>query len=222
MQHEYIALQHNDDGADMTTETQSNILKPAASKRPAKSAAAAKTASKKGTATTDKLVSNIIAVSETHISNGANKMTKTAEQTAETVTAKAKDFFADIQGQASEAAEKGKKFAADAMELQKANLAALVEAGKIAAKGAQEMGKVNFEFAKSNFADLQAAVKEIIAVRNPTDFSKVQTEVVKKAFDTAVSQASKNTETTVKLVSEIFQPISNRIAVTTDFFKKAD
>ncbi len=148
-------------------------------------------------------------------------MTKTAEQTTETVTAKAKDFFADMQVRASEAAEKGKKLAADAVEFQKANFAALVEAGKIAAKGAQDMGKTNVDFAKANFADLQAAVKEIVAVRTPTDFVKVQTELAKKAFDTAVSQGSKNTEATVKLVSDMFQPISNRIAVTTDLFKKA-
>ncbi len=169
----------------------------------------------------EKLVSKIITVDQNPIKTGVKNMTTTVENTAETVTAKAKDFFADMQVRAGEAADKGKKLAADAFEFQKANFAAMVEAGKIVAKGAQDMGKTNVEFAKSNFAEMQAAVKEIAAVRTPTDFVKVQTAWTKKGFDTAVAQGSKNTEAMVKLVSEMFQPISNRIAVTTDLFKKA-
>ena len=169
----------------------------------------------------EKLVTNIVAVTPTPIITGVQKMTDTVETTAETVTAKAKDIFADMQVRAGEAAEKGKKLAADAYEFSKANMAAMIEAGKIAAKGAQEIGTTNVAFAKSNFAEMQVAFKEITAVRTPTDFIKVQTELAKKGFDTAIAQGSKNTEAMVKLVSEVFQPISNRIAVTTDLFKKA-
>jgi hypothetical protein len=50
---------------------------------------------------------------------------------------------------------------------------------------------------------------------------KLQGELARKGFDTAVAQGSKNTEAMVKLVNEMFQPISNRIAVTTELFKKA-
>ncbi len=171
--------------------------------------------------TQEKLVTKIVSVTQTPIQNGVEIMTNTAEKTAETVTAKAKDIFADMQVRAGEAAEKGKKLAADAYEFNKANMAAMIEAGKIAAKGAQTMGTANVEFVKANFADMQAAFKEITAVRTPTDFIKVQTELAKKGFDTAIAQGSKNTESMVKLVSEVFQPISNRIAVTTDLFKKA-
>ena len=141
----------------------------------------------------------------------------TAEKTAE----KATEFFADVREKASEAAEKGKKFAAEAVEFNKANVEAIVEAGKIVAKGAQEMGKTNIEFAKKNFEDVQVAVKELTAVKSPTDFAKLQGELARKGFDTAVAQGSKNTEAMVKLVNEMFQPISNRIAVTTELFKKA-
>jgi phasin family protein len=169
----------------------------------------------------EKLVSNIVAVTPTPMKTGVHKMTDTAQKTAETVTAKAKDMFADMQVRAGEAAEKGKKLAADAYEFNKANMAAMIEAGKIAAKGAQDMGTANVAFAKANIAELQAAFKEITAVRTPTDYIKVQTEIAKKSFDTAIAQGSKNTESMVKLVSEMFQPISNRIAVTTDLFKKA-
>ena len=144
-------------------------------------------------------------------------MTDTVKATAE----KANEYLADVRVKATEAAEKGKKMAADAVEFNKANIEAMIEAGKIAAKGAQDMGKTNVEFAKSNFAEMQVAVKEIVAVKSPTDFVKLQGDYARKSFDIAVAQASKNTEAMVKLVSDMFQPISNRIAVTTDYFKKA-
>ena len=148
-------------------------------------------------------------------------MTDTVKATNEKMTAQATEYFADIREKATDAAEKGKKYAADAVEFNKANVEAMIEAAKIAAKGAQDMGKTNVEYAKANFAEMQAAVKEIAAVKSPTDFVKLQGEMARKSFDVAVAQTSKNTEAMVKLVSDMFQPISNRIAVTTDLFKKA-
>jgi phasin family protein len=158
-----------------------------------------------------------VSVETTLIAQGVFKMTDTVKATTE----KATEFFADVRVKASEAAEKGKKFATEAVEFNKANVEAVVEAGKIVAKGAQEMGKTNMEFAKKNFEGVQVAVKELTAVKSPTDFVKLQGEMARKGFDTAVAQGSKNTEAMVKLVSEMFQPISNRIAVTTELFKKA-
>jgi phasin family protein len=169
----------------------------------------------------DKLVTRIVSVEETPIANGVSKMTETVEKTAKEAQAKAADFFADIREKATDAVEKGKKFAADATEFNKANIEAMVEAGKIAAKGAQELGKTNIGFAKSNFDEMQAAVKEVVAVKSPTDFVKVQSELARKGFDIAVAQGSKNTEALVKLANDMFQPLSNRFAVAADYFKKA-
>ena len=141
--------------------------------------------------------------------------------TVKATTEKATEFFADVRERANEAAEKGKKFAAEAVEFNKANVEAVVEAGKIVAKGAQEISKTNMEFAKKNFQEVQVAVKELTSVKSPTEFVKLQGELARKGFDTAVAQGSKNTEAMVKLASEMFQPISNRIAATTELFKKA-
>ena len=162
-----------------------------------------------------------VSVETPPIAQGVSKMTDTVKATAEKTTEKATEFFADVRVKASEAAEKGKKFAAETVEFNKANVEAIVEAGKIVAKGAQEMGKTNMEFAKKNFEEVQVAVKELTSVKSPTDFVKLQGELARKGFDTAVAQGSKNTEAMVKLMSEMFQPISNRIAATTELFKKA-
>ncbi len=175
----------------------------------------------------EQLVTKIVTVAKPS-KQGTDTMTDTAEKitaAVETATAdmtsKAKAFFADAQAKAGEAAEKAKAYAAQATEITKANAEAVVEAGKIAAKGAQELGQVNLGYAKTNFEEVQAAVKEIATVKTPTDFMKMQSDFARKGFDTAVAQTSKNTEAMVKLLGEVFQPISNRIAVTTDLFKKA-
>ena len=169
----------------------------------------------------EQLVTGIVSVDEKPLSEGVKKMTETVEKTAKEAQAKAADFFADVREKATEAAEKGKKFAAEATEFNKANLEALVEAGKIAAKGAQDLGKTNLEYAKKNFEEVQAAVKEVTGVKNPTDFVKLQGEWVRKGFDTAVAQGSKNTEALVKLANDMFQPISNRVAVAVSKIKSA-
>jgi phasin family protein len=172
-----------------------------------------------------KLVSKIVTVSNTPTKNGTKDMTKTTETTAaktvEAVTAKAKTVFADLKVRAGSAAEKGKKIAADAYAFNKENVAAAIESGKLVAKGAQDISATNVEFAKANFADLQTAAKEISAVRTPADFVKVQSELAQKSIDTVIAQSSKNTEAMIKLLGEVFQPLSNRVAITTEFFKKA-
>ncbi len=196
-------------------------VKTTSTAKATKVAAAPVVAAKPASAPKAPLVSAIVSVTEAPLSKGNVKMTEATNTATETMTAKAKEMFADVQVRAVEATEKAKKMAADAAEFNKANLEAMVEAGKIAAKGAQDMGKTNVEFAKSNFADVQAAVKEITAVKTPTDFVKLQGDFARKSFDVAVAQGSKNTEAMVKLMSDMFQPISNRIAVTTELFKKA-
>ena len=199
------------------TLTSSKTAKVAATKDVALKAASNTAANTKVETPAASPAHKAVYVETTPIAQGVSKMTDTVKATTE----KATEFFADVRVKASEAAEKGKKFAAEAVEFNKANVEAVVEAGKIVAKGAQEMGKTNMEFAKKNFEDVQVAVKELTAVKSPTDFVKLQGEMARKGFDTAVAQGSKNTEAMVKLVSEMFQPISNRIAVTTELFKKA-
>jgi len=167
------------------------------------------------------LVINIVSVDRQPVSKGVFKMSKTAEKTATKAKEAATEASTTIKDRASEALGKGKDFVAKGYEFQKGNIEATIEAGKIAAKGAQEMGKTNFDFAKSNFGELQAAAKEITSVKSPTDFVKLQGDLTKKGVETAAKQASQNTEAMVKLVSDVFQPFSDRIAVATDMFKKA-
>ena len=176
---------------------------------------------------TEKLVTNIVEVNnETAINtatpkNGVIKMTKASDKKAKETVETANSFFSDMREKATVAAEKGRELFAETGTFAKENISAVTESGKIAAKGTQELAKDNLAYAKSNFNDAQEAVKSLTAVKSPTEFVQVQTEIARKGFDTLVSQGSKNTEDMIKLASDVFQPLSNRMAVAADFVKKA-
>ncbi len=203
----------------MASKVQPTATKPA--KKAALKAAPAKAAIVQAEAVAEQLVTRIIAVDDKPITEGLKKMTETVQNTATDAKAKATDFVANMRDKAGEATEKAKTMAADATEFTKGNIEAMVEAGKIVANGAQEIGKTNMDYAKANFAEMQVMVKDMTTVKTPTDFIKLQGEWMRKGFDTAVAQGSKNTEAMVKLANDMFQPISNRFAVAADMFKKA-
>lgn len=205
-----------------------------ASVKPVEKTSPKKVLAKRAETKNEKLVTNIVAVKapmkkskikEPTSTNGVIKMTKTTEKKVETAQAEtfeaAKNFFADVKVKAKEAAEKGREYMTEAGTVAKANFEAVTESGKIAAKGTQDLAKENIEYAKTNFAEAQAAVKSLTAVKSPTEFVTVQTEIARKGFDTMVAQGSKNTETMIKLFGDAFQPLSNRMAVAKDFFSKA-
>lgn len=214
----------------MATATKKTVKKAAKASAsvPAIAASKGKVAAKpsaKVVAKADSLVTNIVEVENKNSNNGVSKMTKETEKKAEKAAEKtaeaANSFFADVRERAETATVKGRELLEETGTFTKETLAAVSESGKIAAKGTQDLAKENIEYAKSNFSDAQAAVKSLTAVKSPTEFVQVQTEIARKGFDTMVSQGSKNTETMIKLASDIFQPISNRMAVATDLFKKA-
>lgn len=150
-------------------------------------------------------------------------MTKKTTQnaTAENMTARAQELFGDMSGRAKSAFAKGSEYVSQATEFSKANVEALVESGKIAAKGVQDMGQAYASDTRHNFEEITATMKQFAGVKSPTEFFQLQSETLRKTFDTAISQTSKNTEMFVKVAGEAFQPISNRVSVAVETFKKA-
>lgn len=158
---------------------------------------------------------------ESKIMTTAETITTETKKAAEAMTERLKGLMGDMSTRAKTAYEKGTEMVSQASEFNKGNVEALVESGKIAAKGAQEMGQAYAEDAKKGFEELTAALKEMTTVKSPTEFIELQTKLVKKSFDTAVAQTSKNSEAFIKLAGDVFQPISNRVSVAVDSFKKA-
>lgn len=144
-----------------------------------------------------------------------------AKEFAQKGTEKMEEMIADAQTRAKEAADKAMTFAKDSAEFHKANLEAMVESGKIAAKGLQDLGKQNADYARENFEHASATAQSISSLKSPRDFFEMQSERTREAFDSYVSQASKNTEAMMKLASDAFKPIQTRWTDAVEAARKA-
>ncbi|HVR91952.1 MAG TPA: phasin family protein [Novosphingobium sp.] len=147
-------------------------------------------------------------------------MAKT-QTTTEDFTAKLSTVAADVQERAKAAYEKGTVVVGEYTEFSKGNVEALVEAGKIFAAGVQDMGSAYVAEAKSAFETVTADVKELAAVKSPTDFFKLQGEILRRNFDAAVAAGSKNSEAVLKLANDAFAPLSSRVSLAIEKVKKA-
>ena len=147
-------------------------------------------------------------------------MTKTKIAT-EDFAAKIQTVVADAQGKAKLAFEKSQAYAAEAGEFTKGNVEALVASGKILATGVQDFGKDYVAEAKSALEVVQADMKDFAAVKSPTDFFKLQGEILRRNFDAAVASGSKTSEKVVKIAGDAFAPIQDRVAKAMEMVKKA-
>ena len=196
--------------------------KPAAKKAAAPKAVAKKVAPKKATAKTIAPATKKAAPKPAAVLNkGIKTMNDTVKKFADEAKTRAEALTADFQERSKDAFAKSIKLAEEAVEFNKANVEALVEAGKIAAKGLETLGQEGVAFARKSFEDTSAALKGYTAVKTPADFFKLYAENSKKAFDAAVAQTSKTSELVVKLTNDSFAPISNRVSVITSKLKAA-
>ncbi|WOK37825.1 phasin family protein [Sphingomonas sp. C3-2] len=155
------------------------------------------------------------------IDEGKSEMTDTVKESVKETTAAASTMFNEFNERAKAAVEKSQKLAEELVEFHKGNVEAIVSSGKLAAKSFETIGQDAAELGRKNFESAQAAFKGFSAAKSPTELLKLQSDYAKSSFDSMVAQTSKNTEATLKLFGEIFQPISNRFAVAADRFKSA-
>ena len=145
----------------------------------------------------------------------------TTKTTTEDLAGKFTAALGDAQSKAKAAFEKSQAALGEYGEFNKGNLEAIVESGKVLAAGVQDMGKAYVAEAKSAFETLTADVKALAAVKSPTDFFKLQGEIVRRNFDAAVAAGSKNSEAVVKLAGEAFAPLSSRVSLAVEKVKLA-
>jgi phasin family protein len=141
--------------------------------------------------------------------------------TIENATDKAQALFGEWNERTKAAVEKSTKLVEEANDFAKGNVEALVESGRIAAKGFEGLGQEAAEYGRKSFETATATLKSLSSVKSPTDFFKLQSDYFRGAFDAYVAEASKNTEALIKLASDAAQPLSNRVAVAAEKAKTA-
>lgn len=123
------------------------------------------------------------------------------------------DAITEAQGKAKEAFEKSTAMLGEVSTFTKGNVEAMIESGKILAEGMQGMGSEIVSESRSAFETLTGDIKELAAAKSPTDFFKLQGDMMRKNFDSAVAYGSKSSESVLKLASDVIAPISGRVSL---------
>ncbi|MBT2132916.1 TIGR01841 family phasin [Croceibacterium sp. LX-88] len=130
------------------------------------------------------------------------------------------DAFGEIQTRAQAAYDKSSEAVAELSEFTKGNVEAIVESSKILATGAQSLGKSYVEEAKSAYETATADVKELAAVKSPTELFQLQSKILRRNFEALVATGSKNTEAVLKLSKDTFAPLSGRVNLAAEKLAK--
>lgn len=131
------------------------------------------------------------------------------------------DAVTEAQAKAKAAFEKSTSVLGEVSDFAKGNVEAAVESGKIYAEGVQALGSEFVTESRAAFEKMSGDIKELAAAKSPTDFFKLQSDLVRKNFDTAVAYSSKNSEAMLKLMSDTFAPISGRVSIAVEKARSA-
>ena len=160
----------------------------------------------------------------------ARKVVAAAQQRTHTMTKNAFNFdavpaFAPFQTIFSEANERSQdlvkrsqKVAEELADLARANVEAVVEAGRVATQGARTIGQDVVAKQRDGFEAAADAIRSLAEAKSPTEYLQLQGDFARASFDRAVAESSKLTESLVKLAGEAFQPLSNRATANAERF----
>ena len=160
----------------------------------------------------------------------ARKVAAAAQQRTQTVTKNAFNFdaipaFAPFQTILTDANERGQelvkktqKVAEELADLARANVEAVVEAGRVATEGARSIGQDVVAKQRDSFEQAADAIRTLAEAKSPTEYLQLQGDFARASFDRAVAESSKLTESLVKLAGEAFQPLSNRASANAERF----
>jgi len=149
------------------------------------------------------------------ITAGVKKMANTTTKTTEQFTA----VIGDVNARAKTAFEKSSKIVEQLADLTRGNVEAIVASSKVAAKGVEILGQDAAEYSRKSFEDASAAFKSFAEVKSATDFFKLQGDFARSAFDAAVAESARLSETVMKLANDVAEPINSRYAVAAERVK---
>ena len=127
-------------------------------------------------------------------------------------------IFADANERGQDLAKRSQKVAEELADLARANVEAVVEAGRVASEGARSIGQDVVAKQRDGFEQAADAIRSLAEAKSPTEYLQLQGDFARASFDRAVAESSRLTESLVKLAGEAFQPLSNRASANAERF----
>jgi phasin family protein len=169
-------------------------------------------------------------ISQRKTRTSARKTVRATQKRTETVTnntffkgfeavpafAPFQSLFSDAGERSQDLAKKSQKAAEELADLTRANVEAIVEAGRVAAEGARSLGQRFVASSRDGVEQTSDAIRSFAEAKSPTEYLQLQSEFARASFDRMVAESSKLTESMVKLAGEAFQPLSNRATATAE------
>ena len=134
-------------------------------------------------------------------------------------TEKAQAMFGDYSNRFKTAFEKSSKIGEDMVDFAKGNVEAVMASARVAAKAGEALGQEVAESGKKNLEATTTAFKSFASVKSPTELFQLQSEFAKAQFDFLVAEASRFSETLMKVAGDVAQPISTRVALAAEKIK---
>lgn len=144
---------------------------------------------------------------------------ETGKKFAEEAKAKIETAYADFNEKAKANVEKSTKALEEVSDLAKGNVEALVESGKIVAKGFETIGQDAVDYGRRSFEKATASIKSFSTAKTPTEFFQLQSQFLSSSFDDFTKEAARSGEAFLKLAGEVAQPLTARVTVVTDKVK---
>ncbi len=148
-----------------------------------------------------------------------NEILETGKKFAEDTKAKMETAYADLNEKAKAGVEKSTKAMEELSDIAKGNVEALVESGKIAAKGFETLGQEAVDYSRKSFEKATASIKSFSTAKTPTEFFQLQSQFLSSSFDEFTKEAAKSSEAFMKLAGDISQPLTARVTLVTDKVK---
>jgi phasin family protein len=148
-----------------------------------------------------------------------NTQTKKAAETAQIAADQIKTVFGDVNQRAKLATDKTAKIVEELADITRGNVEAMVASSKVAAKGVETMGQGAAAYSRKSFEDASAAFKSFSNVKSATDFFKLQGDFARSAFDSAVAESARVSETVLKLAGDVAEPLTSRYTVAAERVK---
>ena len=127
-------------------------------------------------------------------------------------------ILAEANERSQDLVKRSQKFAEELADLARANVEAVVEAGRVATEGARSISQDVVAKQRDSFEQAADAVRSLAEAKSPTEYLQLQGDFARASFDRAVAETSKLTESLVKLAGEAFQPLSNRASANAERF----
>jgi phasin family protein len=134
---------------------------------------------------------------------------------------KAQALFGDFSNRFKTAFEKSTKLGEEYVDFAKGNVEAVIASARVAAKAGESLGQEAADYGKKHFEAATAAFKSFATVKSPTELFQLQSEYAKASFDSMVAEASRVSESLLKVAGDVAQPLSNRYALAAEKIKSA-